>query len=122
MYAFLDKFFFVFHTGLIIFILFGWIWRPLRKPHLLTVGAVFFCWFILGIWYGFGYCPCTDWHWEVRRHLGHYDMPPSYTKFLFDKLTGLDANATAVDTVTVTLYFASLAGSIYVNIRGRRAL
>lgn len=37
MYAFLDKFFFVFHSALIVFNLFGWIWRKTRAANLVVV-------------------------------------------------------------------------------------
>ncbi len=72
-------------------------------------------WFGLGIWYGWGYCPSTEWHWEVRLALGYRDMPYSYIKFLVDKLTGLDVNAYLVDTATVVGYGIALALSLWVN-------
>jgi len=34
-----------------------------RASLLLTA----FSWFVLGIWYGWGYCVCTDWHYMVLR-------------------------------------------------------
>lgn len=117
MYQFLDFFFFVFHSGLILFNLFGWIWKATRKWNLLTLSATAFSWIILGIWYGFGYCPCTHWHWLVRRELGYGEMPNSYIKFLLDELVGLNFEAYTVDLWTGILFFSAFAVSIYVNVK-----
>lgn len=121
MYVFLDKFFFVFHSALMALILFGWIWRKTRVANLIVVLLTAFSWFILGIWYGFGYCPSTDWHWQVRMKLGHYDMPSSYTKFLVDSLTGLDVKATLVDIFAVLFLILALFASVLTNVRDWRA-
>lgn len=102
-------------------ILFGWIWRKTRVANLIVVLLTAFSWFILGIWYGFGYCPSTDWHWQVRMKLGHYDMPSSYTKFLVDSLTGLDVKATLVDIFAVLFLILALFASVLTNVRDWRA-
>lgn len=116
-YAFLDKFFFVFHTAIIIFILLAWIWKKTRKANLILVLLTAFSWFILGIWYGIGFCPCTEWHYQVRLKLGHFDMPSSYIKFCIDSLTGLEINAKLVDIFTLILFLAAFIASVYVNIK-----
>lgn len=115
MYYFLDLFFIAFHTLLMLFNLFGWAWKKTRKLNLITLSLTAFSWFVLGIWYGFGYCPCTHWHWMVRRKLGDYDMPGSYVKFLVDTLTGLDVNAVLVDYVTGAFFAMACMVSVYVN-------
>jgi len=120
MYAFLDKFFFVFHSSLIIFILFGWAPKKMRLANLVVILLTAFSWFILGIWYGYGYCPSTDWHWRVRTKLGICDLPSSYTKFLIDSLTGWNVSQRAVDILTLILLIGASAASLYTNIRGWR--
>lgn len=115
MLRFLNLFFFLFHTLWILFVLTGWIWEGTRKLHLAAVGLTGFSWVILGIRYGMGYCPCTDWHWQVRQKLGYEDMPASYVKFLIDEMTGFSLSASLVDTITVTLFVVALILSIYVN-------
>jgi hypothetical protein len=120
MYAFLDKFFFVFHSALMVFILFGWTWRKTRIANLIVILLTAFSWTVLGIWYGFGYCPSTDWHWQVRMKLGYSDMPTTYTKFLIDSLTGLDVNETLVDFFAVIFLLLALFASTYTNIRDWR--
>ena len=120
MYAFLDKFFFVFHSTLIVFNLLGWIWKKTRLANLIVILLTFLSWFILGIWYGFGYCPLTDWHWLVRKKMGYYDLPSTYTKFLIDSLTGWDVNPELVKILTVLLLALALFASVWTNIRGWR--
>jgi len=57
---------------LVLFIVFGWIWRKSRKAHFVVSILTAFSWFFIGIWYGFGFCPLTEWHYQVRMKLGHY--------------------------------------------------
>jgi hypothetical protein len=117
MYEFLNVFFFVFHSSLVLFILFGWIWPKTRKLNLVVVILTFLSWFFLGIWYGFGYCPSTDWHWQVRMNLGYYDMPSSYLTFLIRSLLGWDVNKTLVDIFAVVFLFLALFASVTANYR-----
>ncbi len=116
MYAFLDEFFFIFHALLVVFSLFGWMWKKARRANLIVLSLIAGSWFVLGLWYGIGYCPCTDWHWQVRTKLGHYDMPNSYVKFLIDSITGLDLNAQLVDILTLTFYVLALGASLFTNL------
>ena len=117
MYVLLDLWFIIFHSVLILFNLFGWIWKTTRRWNLATLLLTAFSWFGLGIWYGFGYCPCTDWHWMVRRKLGYTDMPNSYIKFLIHQLTGLNIDAAVVDMGTAIFFFLALIISFYVNFK-----
>jgi len=116
-YKFLDIFFLVFHTLIIFFNLFGWMWRKTRRANLIVLFITAFSWFGLGIWYGFGYCFCVDWHWQVKMKLGEYDLPNSYIKYLLDKLTGLDWNAALVEPLTFVFFFAAIIASIFFNTR-----
>ena len=117
MYQFLDKFFIIFHSFIVVFNLFGWIWEKTRKANLIVLLLTTFSWLILGIWYGIGYCFCTDWHWQVRMKLGYRNMPDSYIKFLADTLTGFDFNENLVDTLTTVCFVLALAASIYTNVK-----
>jgi hypothetical protein len=120
MYPFLDKFFFVFHSVLIVFILFGWMWRKTRLANLIVILLTAFSWFILGICYGFGFCPSTEWHWQVRMKLGHSGMPSSFTKFLIDSLTGMDVSAKLVDIFAISFLGLALLASVLTNVRDWR--
>ena len=116
MYRALDIFFFVFHSVLVLLIVFGWLWKRTRKANLAMILLTAFSWGVLGFWYGFGYCPCTDWHWQVRLKLGHTNMPFSYIKFLIDAPTGWDVNATLVNVLTVTVFAIAFGASAYLNV------
>lgn len=113
---FLNCFFLVSHVLLILFTLFGWIPKRTRKVHLIVIMLTAFSWFVLGIWFGFGYCFWTDWHWQVRRKLG-YHIEPSYVKFLLDSLTGGNWDAGLVDTATAIGFLIASLCSLFVNRR-----
>ncbi len=116
---FLNIFFFVFHTVFILFVLFGWVWKKARRVHLAAVGMTAFSWFGLGLFHGFGYCFCTDWHWNVRYRLGLPEMPQSYVKFLILTLTGWDLNDGLVDAVTVAAFLGVCALAVYLAATNR---
>ena len=90
----LDVFFFIFHTAVIFFNMFGWVRRSWRKWHVALVLVTAFSWFGLGwvMGYGVGYCFCTDWHWQVRQAAGLNVNYTSYLQLLFE---GLGLNLTA---------------------------
>jgi hypothetical protein len=113
----LDVLFFGFHSVFILFNVFGWIVPRWRRLHLFALLITAFSWFGLGIWFGWGYCLCTDWHWQIREQLGYQDMSSSYVHFLIFKLTGFDLSVQLVDTVTVAVFFIALAISLYFHVR-----
>jgi hypothetical protein len=110
-----DYFFLIFHSLLILFNLTGWIFRRTRRLHLVVILLTFASWFILGIWYGWGYCPLTDWHWEVLRELGHFNLPPSYVGYLIHRITGIKLDNDIVDYITVGSALIALILSIWAN-------
>lgn len=105
----------LFHAALTLFNLLGWAWWRTRKANLVTLVATGLSWFGLGIWYGFGYCPLTDWHWQVLRELGVEDIPRSYITYLLQRILGLSVSGPAVVRWTVILYFGALAISLFLN-------
>lgn len=118
--SFLNIFFFVFHTAFTVFNCTGWIFRRTRKWHLYTMLLTAFSWFVLGAWYGLGYCVCTDWHWQAREALGYHDRSNSYIHFLILQLTGADLDPRLVDTVTISVYITCFVLTTLLNIRDRR--
>jgi hypothetical protein len=120
MLQFLNYFFFAFHTIFTIFNLVGWVWRSTRKLHLITMLLTVFSWFILGIWYGWGYCLCTDWHWDIRESLGYTDRSNSYIHFLILKLTGIDMDQVVVEMATMIIFLVLLIITIILNWRDRQ--
>jgi hypothetical protein len=117
---FLNSFFLVFHTCFILFVLFGWIWRRARPVHLAAVVLTAFSWFGLGIFYGFGYCFCTDWHWSVLQRMGQAELPRSYIKFLILEATGWDFNDALVDAVTVAAFLGVFTLAVYLAIAKKK--
>jgi hypothetical protein len=77
-------------------------------------------WFILGIWYGWGYCLCTDWHWQVREAMGIHDRSDSYIHFLLLKITGIDMDKQLVEDATLIIFGLCFLLSIGLNIRDHR--
>jgi len=120
MLQFLNIFFFVFHTAFMLFNIFGWIWKRTRRWNLYSILLTYSSWFILGIWYGWGYCACTDYHWEIRRQMGIIDTSESYTHFLILHLTGANLPAQMVDYLTLDLLLAATVMSVYLNARDYR--
>jgi hypothetical protein len=120
MLKFLDLFFTVFHSLVILFNFFGWIWKPLRKWNLGLLIITGGSWFILGIFYGIGYCPLTDWHWQVLNKLGVSSLPGSYTSYLLERVTGFRITDAAADDLTMGCFLAALLISIFLNFRDKR--
>ena len=111
--------FFVVHTSWIAFNCLGWMWKCTRPWQVGTVSLTALSWFGLGLWFGWGYCPCTDWHWQVRARLGFSD-PPSYIQLLIREAAGIDLDPGAADALAVvTLAGAALLG-VTLTIRDRR--
>jgi hypothetical protein len=95
----------------------GWIFKATRKWNLILLLLTGCSWFILGIWYGWGYCVCTDWHWDVRRKLGYIEESDNYIHFLFLKLTGINLPDKLVENGVMIFFVLSLAMSISLNLR-----
>lgn len=116
----LENLLWIFHIALVIFNMTGWMHPTTRRWHLLTIMATAFAWFGLGLFYGIGYCPLTDWQWSLRRQMGYFDMPDSFIKFIADKALGINSNADLIDLLTAIGFFVSLFLSVLLNIRDYR--
>jgi hypothetical protein len=117
-YHILDIFFVIFHSTLIIFNLFGWIWKKTRIANLIILTLTGASWLFLGLIVGvLGYCPLTDWHFNVLYKLGKTDLPSSYVKYLADRITGLSFDASMVDKVTLYAFIAAILLSVSLNIK-----
>lgn len=114
---FLDIFFTVFHSLLVLFILFGWIWKKTRRLNLICILLTAASWLVLGIFYGLGYCPLTDWHFNILERLGYSDLPSSYLSFLFTRLTGMQIDQNLVDAVTLLGLIMAMIMSVFLNFR-----
>lgn len=115
MLQFLDILFTVLHLLIIGFNLTGWIWVKTRIYHFYGILLTAFSWFVLGIWYGFGYCPITDWQWQVKEKLGERNLPNSFIKYFVDQVTGESINANLVDVLTALCFLLAAGLSVYFN-------
>ena len=116
-YRALDIFFTVFHTCLVIFNVFGWILKKTRPLNLICLLLTAGSWLFLGLFYGFGYCPLTESHFNVLEKLGYTNLPTSYMSFLFTRLSHLQIDQSLVDNVTLWGLIISLILSLYLNLR-----
>ena len=119
MYLFLDYFLAFTHTGLILFNLTGWAWVKTMRLHLLTMTLAMLSWFIAGVFYGWGYCPLTDLHWEIKRTLGETNIPISYVKYYLDKLFAYSFDPILLSNIVVPLGILVFILSIWVNLKNR---
>jgi len=115
MLKFLDVLFTVIHLVIILFNLFGWISKATRKAHFMAILLTAACWFLLGIWFGIGYCPVTDWQWQVKARLGERNLPNSFIEYFAEKLSGRNFDSEFIDIVTATAFGLVALLSIYVN-------
>ncbi len=113
----LDIFFVAFHSALILFVLFGWIVRPVRPLHLITVLLTGVSWFILGLFYGIGYCPLTDWHWNVLRQLGETNLPAAYVQYILKRLLAIHITPAFSDIITLLGWAGALIIALYLQYR-----
>ncbi len=98
MLATLNILFFIFHTAILIFNLTGWIFRRTRTLHIICLGATLFSWFVMGAWKGFGYCICSDWHFQIRRAMGINDHHVhSYVQLIAKSFFGVDMDRLTSD-------------------------
>lgn len=107
----LDIAFCVAHTLLIVLNLVGWAFRRTRVLHLVSMAATAFSWFGLGLFYGWGYCPCTDWHFRVRRALGYDDGESNYIQLLAQLVPGLSLTGRQSQWIAWTVFAAILAAT-----------
>ena len=109
------------HLIIILFNLFGWIFRATRKVHLISVTLTAASWFIPGIWYGIGYCPLTDWQWAVKAKLGEHNLPSNFIEYFAEKISGTDFSPQLVNTSIAVCFAIAVLLSFYVNFFRRRS-
>lgn len=105
----------ILHISTIIFNLIGWIFPKTRKAHFVFLLLTLFSWFGLGLFYGWGYCPLTDWQWQIQRNLGNFDLPHSYIKYLIDNVFSANFPPFWTDVITVLFFAFALICSLKVN-------
>lgn len=103
MLTFLNLSFFAAHNMLILINMFGWAFRRTQVIHLWTLLATFFSWFVMGAWFGFGYCLCTDWHFQIRRELGIHEGEATYIELLLNQISPVTVSRQFADRLTLSI-------------------
>ncbi len=101
---FFDIFFTIIHVSLILFFILGWVPKKTRKIHFILAFIIAISWFVLGLFYGFGYCFLTDIHWRVKMSLQEEILPISFIKYILDKITGYDFDELLIDYITLAVF------------------
>ena len=112
-----DYLLFAIHIAAIVINLFGWLFKKTRKLQLITIIATTFSWFVMGVWYGWGYCFLTDWEWEIKRDLGEYGLPKSFVHYLANNTFNLNISTKFLDDLTIATFAIALVASVIVNYR-----
>lgn len=112
-----DGFYLLLHTAVIFFNLFGWYWQTTRRANLMLLLATAASWIGLGLFYGLGYCPLTEWHYQALVDAGVTDLPRSYIAYITERLSGWRPPAFATDVVTACAFGGALITSITLNLR-----
>ena len=120
MLVLLDIVLFTVHVVVIGINSFAWLFRKTRKLHLVVIVTTAFSWFIIGLWYGMGYCFLTDWEWEIKRQLGETNLPSSFVHYLVNRSLGLSISEGTLDFLTGAVFAIALVGSVVLNLRDRR--
>lgn len=120
MLRFLDILLTIVHLAIVGFNLLGWIWPRTRKAHFVLVVLTAFSWLVLGIWFGMGYCPFTDWQWQVKQKLGETNLPNSFITYYADKITGRKIDPSFIDTATAVCFATAAVLSVYFNFFRKR--
>lgn len=118
----LDILFTIFHSALVLFMISGWAFEKTRKIHLYVVSITLIAWLVIGFIVGtIGYCPLTDWHWDIKRSLGERDLPSSFIKYMVDKILRIDSEPIIIDAITGVGMLASVILTITFNFRTSRS-
>lgn len=104
-YIFLNLVLHIIHLSIIGFFLFAWFLPEYRVLHLILSFSIFFSWFGLGLFYGFGYCLVTDIQWKLKKESGYDPETPYYIKYIVDKATGANINSKLSNMVTTYTFF-----------------
>jgi hypothetical protein len=120
MLKFLDILLYTIHVLVILGNTFLWIWKKTRRIHLVIILTTAFSWFVMGIWYGWGYCFLTDWEWDIKRQLGETNLPHSFVHYWVNISMGLNISASVLDALTLGVFIIALVLSIIMNWRDRK--
>lgn len=110
----------LFHLVIVLFLAFGWISKKSRPLHRIAVATTAFLWIVVGAFVGkLGYCPMTDWHWQVKKMRGEENLPVSYVDYNLQKI-GVHLPPERADQIVMTVFAAIIAVTVFLYLRERR--
>lgn len=108
------------HLVIVLFLTFGWIWAKTRPLHRIAVGVTSFLWVVVGAIVGkIGYCPVTDWHWQVKKLRGEDDLPVSYIDYQLQRI-GIHLPTERADHIVMAVFAAIVVMTIALGVRDYR--
>ena len=113
----LDYLMYALHVVVIGINTFAWIFHKTRRIHLVIILATTFSWFVLGIWYGFGYCFLTDLEWDIKRQLGETSLPASFIHYAINTTLNMGINTRLLDVLTGLIFGIALVMALILNYR-----
>lgn len=91
----------ILHFTLVCFVVFGAFFKKLVPVHFPVLLIIWLSWCALGYYLdALGYCPLTDWHWQVKYRQGQVNLPPSYIEYCYGKITGQDVDNALISNIT----------------------
>lgn len=118
----LDIFLTIIHLAIVGFNLFGWMFRSTRKAHFISIILTAASWLILGIWFGIGYCPFTDWQWQVKRKLGETQLPGNFIEYFAEKIIGTNFDRELINNIITVCFVVVALLSVYLNFFRRKKI
>lgn len=116
----LNVLFYVAHTALVGFNSLGWMAQKTRRATLVCQALTLLAWTLPAPWLGFGYCWCTDAHWQIRRQMGIENDPNSFIALLFRDVLRMEVDPQTTFLITAAVAFVSAVGAVSLSIRDAR--
>ena len=96
------------HITIIMINAFGWIFEKTRKLSVFMILITIFCWTILGVFFGLGYCPLTQMHADYLYNNYQYLLPFSYIDYIFITNFGFKVSTKFLSLCSILVVFLSL--------------
>lgn len=100
----------------------GWMVPRLRTLAALMQLGTLGCWVSFGLAKGWwGYCPLTDWHWQVLRAQGVANLPPNYISYVLQEWMDITLPYSMVTGIIAGCFAMAMLinGYLLMNARGR---
>ena len=118
--AIADTFFHFLHLFVIVANLTFWMSKRTLRLSQIILSLTAISWFGFGLFYGWGYCFLTDWHWQIKEARGETDLPLSYIEYLIQQLTDRQLPPEAIGLATLFAFLFSVGGCLWQTSRVKR--